>query len=64
MKHEVPKHYQGYVPQHYPHPQTLCAYYHCPLERIDYRRYCMEHAIQHDIEALEGECKILEFAKE
>lgn len=50
MINRISKTWRGFVPQYYSHPQHLCAYYQCKRERLDYRRYCAEHAAQYKSE--------------
>jgi hypothetical protein len=56
---EIKKKWSGFVPQQYSHSQEFCAYYHCPKGRLDYRRYCQEHARIYDSEAVTTKTKIL-----
>lgn len=60
MLEKIKKTWRGFVPQYHSHPQHLCAYYQCKRQRLDYRRYCGEHAAQYKSEVDDqGGAKIL-----
>lgn len=50
VRPKIKKHYRGLVPMYIPHPESLCAFYHCKRERQEDRRWCREHTAQYKSE--------------